>query len=126
MISGRFGENGELFFEIELIASDGECFPVEVLLDTGFTTGFLAINFQDVDALEWHLIRSKIEMTTARGNEFFDLYEGKVVVDSQEWIVPIFVGDELPEILMGSQWLDRMELVVNKLRGILTLEILQG
>ncbi len=32
MISGRFGENGELFFEIELIASDGECFPVEVLL----------------------------------------------------------------------------------------------
>jgi hypothetical protein len=24
MISGRFGENGELFFEIELIASNGD------------------------------------------------------------------------------------------------------
>ncbi|WP_370589636.1 hypothetical protein [Tychonema sp. LEGE 07203] len=47
MISGWFGENGELFFEIELIASNGEIFPVEVLLDTGFTAGYLAVNFQD-------------------------------------------------------------------------------
>ena len=45
MISGWFGENGELFFEIELIASNGEIFPVEVMLDTGFTAGYLAINF---------------------------------------------------------------------------------
>ena len=37
MISGEFGENGELFFEIELIADNGEFFPIEVLLDTGFT-----------------------------------------------------------------------------------------
>jgi predicted aspartyl protease len=59
MISGRFGEYGELFFEIELIASNGEILPVEVLLDTGFTTGYLAINFQDIDALGWPLIRSK-------------------------------------------------------------------
>lgn len=27
MISGRFGENGELFFERELIASNGDSFP---------------------------------------------------------------------------------------------------
>jgi predicted aspartyl protease len=126
MISGRFGENGELLFEIELIAANGERFPVEVLLDTGFTTGFLAINFQDLDALEWLLIQSKIEMTTARGDEFFDLSEGKVVVDSQEWIVPVYVGDELSEILMGSQWLEMMQLIVNKPRGILTLEMVQS
>lgn len=122
MISGRFGENGELLFEIELIATSGDRFPVEVLFDTGFTTGFLAINFQDLEVLEWPLIQSKIEMTTARGDEFFDLYEGKVVVDSQEWIVPVYVGDELPGILMGAQWLEMMQLIVNKPRGILTLE----
>ncbi len=52
MISGWFGENGELFFEIELIASNGEIFLVEVMLDTGFTAGYLAINFQDMEALE--------------------------------------------------------------------------
>lgn len=123
MISGRFGENGELFFEIELIASNGDSFPVEVLLDTGFTAGFLAINFQDLEALEWPLIRSKIRLATARGEDFFDLYEGQIVIDGQEFIIPVHVGDELPEILIGSQWLDRMQLVVNKPRGILTLKI---
>lgn len=122
MISGWFGENGELFFEIELIASNGEIFPVEVMLDTGFTAGYLAINFQDMEALEWPLVRSKFKLATARGDALFDLYEGRVIIDGQELIVPVHVGEDLPEILIGSQWLDRMQLVVNKPIGILTLE----
>ncbi|MEG4445762.1 aspartyl protease [Microcoleus sp. AT9_B5] len=122
MISGWFGENGQLFFEIELIASNGEIFPVEVMLDTGFTTGFLAINSQDLDGLDWSLIVPKIEMKTARGDALFDIYEGRVIIESQEFIVPVHVGEDLPEILIGSQWLDRMQLVVNKPIGILTLE----
>ncbi len=32
MIGGRFGENGELFFDIELISANGEQLPVEVLI----------------------------------------------------------------------------------------------
>jgi predicted aspartyl protease len=122
MISGWFGENGELFFEIELIASNGEIFPVEVLLDTGFTAGYLAINFQDMEALEWPLVQSKFKLATARGDGLFDLYEGRIIIDGQEFAIPVHVGDELPEILIGSQWLERMQLVVNKPRGILTLE----
>ncbi|MCU0542498.1 MAG: aspartyl protease [Oscillatoriaceae cyanobacterium Prado104] len=123
MISGWFGENGQLFFEIELIAANGEIFPVEVLLDTGFTTGFLAINSQDLDGLDWPLIVSETEMQTARGDALFDIYEGRVIVDGQDFVVPVHVGGELPEILIGSQWLDRMRLVVDKPQGILTLEI---
>ena len=122
MISGRFGENGQLFFAIELIASNGDSFSVEVLLDTGFTTGFLAINSQDLDGLDWSLIAPQIEMQTARGECFFNIYEGRVIIDDQELIVPVHVGEDLPEILIGSQWLDRMQLVVNKPIGILTLE----
>lgn len=122
MIAGRFGNNGELLFEIELISRSGESFSVEVLLDTGFTTGFLAINFQDLEILEWPLIRSRIKMTTARGDEFFDLYEGTVIIDRREYVVPIYVGDELPEILMGAQWLEMMRLIIDKSKGILTLE----
>ncbi|MEG4807153.1 aspartyl protease [Microcoleus sp. F8-D3] len=122
MISGWFGENGELFFEIELIASNGEIFPVEVMLDTGFTAGYLAINFQDMEALDWSLVQSKFKLTTARGDALFDLYEGRVIIDGQECVIPVHVGGELPEILIGSQWLDRMQLVVNKPIGILTLE----
>lgn len=122
MISGWFGDNGQLFFEIELIASNGEIFSVEVMLDTGFTTGFLAINSQDLDGLDWSLIVREIEMQTARGDALFDIYEGRIIIDGQELIVPVHVGENLPEILIGSQWLDRMQLVVNKPIGILTLE----
>ena len=126
MISGRFGENGELFFEIELIASNGEVFPVEVLLDTGFTTGFIAMNSQDLDALDWSLIAPQIEMQTGRGEGFFDIYEAWVIIDGQDLIVPVHVGEDIPEILIGCQWLDRMQLVVNKPMGILTLEIVSS
>lgn len=67
MISGEFGSNGEIFFEIELIASNAEIFPVEVMLDTGFTTGWLALNAQDIEALEWEIIEPGRVMQTARG-----------------------------------------------------------
>jgi len=41
MIFGKFGDNGELVFEIKLVAVTGERFIVDALLDTGFTTGWL-------------------------------------------------------------------------------------
>ena len=37
MIQGYFGSNDELFFEIELITANGLEFPVEAMLDTGFS-----------------------------------------------------------------------------------------
>lgn len=37
MISGKFGDEDELFSEIELIAADGLELPVDALLDTGFS-----------------------------------------------------------------------------------------
>ena len=125
MIVGRFGENGELFFEIQLVAANGEQFEVEALFDTGFTSGWLAINSQDMEALEWSIIIPKISMQTARGLEYFDLYEGKVIIDSKEFTIPVHVGEELPDTLMGLLWLDIMQLVVNKPKGILILEAVE-
>lgn len=52
MIQGEFDEIGQLFFEIELIADNGEIFSVNALLDTG-STERLAIHFQDLQGLEW-------------------------------------------------------------------------
>ena len=121
MMFGSFGENGELFFEIELVAATGERFPVDALLDTGFTTGWLGINSQDLSALQWPLIASDIEMQTAKGDELFDLYEGRIIIDGEEITVPVHVGEEIPDILIGVQWLEIMELSVNKPKGILTL-----
>ncbi len=121
MISGRFGDIGELFFEIDLIAADGDIFQVDALLDTGFTTGWLAINSQDLDSLGWCVIDLDRTMQTARGEQFFDIYEGKVLLDGIEYTIPVHVGEEIPETLLGLQWLSRMRLVVDATEEILTL-----
>lgn len=122
MISGEFGEDGKLIFQIELVAANGEQIPVDVLLDTGFTTGFLAVHADDIEPLGWPVLSVKVEMQTAKGTEYFDIYEGRVIVDGREFIVPVHVGSELSEILFGRQWLSLMKLVIDERNGILTLE----
>ena len=118
---GRFGDNGELLFEVELVAANGERFAVDALLDTGFTTGFLAINSQDLIALQGHKTASDVEMKTARGDDFFDIYEGRIIIDGEEVTISVYVGEEIPECLIGTRWLEVMELRVNKRDGILIL-----
>jgi predicted aspartyl protease len=119
MIQGTFDDVGHLFFEIELIPADGLNLPVDAMLDTGFT-GFLTINKQDLDALEW-TYRGDERMITARGEILFEKYLGKVLLDGQEYEIPAFAGDELTEVLLGSQWLKLLPLSVNYQVGILTL-----
>jgi len=123
---GSFGDNGELFFEIQLVAVNGEKFAVEALFDTGFTDGWLAINTQDLEALGWRLMTSQVEMRIAQGSARFSLHEGKVIIDGTEVIIPVHVGDDVPDTLLGALWLDIMELVVNKPRGVLTLEMIDS
>jgi predicted aspartyl protease len=121
MISGRFGENGELNFEIELIAADGEGYPVEVLLDTGFTTGWLALDTQDAESLGWSVIETNRTMQMARGEGYFDIYEGTVLLDETEYIIPVLAGAGIPEPLLGLQWLKMLPLAGNFSAGVLTL-----
>lgn len=119
MIQGTFGERGQLFFEIELISVNRFNLPVDAMLDTGFT-GFLAINKQDLDALNWQFIREQ-ELLTAQGESLFEIYSGKILLDEQEYEIPVFAGDEITEVLLGSEWLKILPLVVNYQVGILTL-----
>jgi predicted aspartyl protease len=121
MISGRFGDIGELLFEINLIAGDGEFFPVEVLLDTGFTTGWLAIDVQDARSLGWSVIELDRLMQTAQGAKYFDIYEGRVILDGEQYIIPVLAAMGIPESLLGLQWLKILSLAVNFSSGILTL-----
>ncbi|HAG79819.1 MAG TPA: aspartyl protease [Cyanobacteria bacterium UBA12227] len=121
MIAGKFGNIGELIFEIDLIAADGERLSIDVLLDTGFTTGWLALDNQDVESLEWSKIESERAMQMARGEEFFDIYEGRVLVDGQEYIIPVLAASGIPESILGLQWLKILPLAVNFTTGVLTL-----
>jgi predicted aspartyl protease len=120
MIEGRFGDEDELFFEVELIANNGLELPVDNLLDTGFS-GWLAMDEQDLEGLDWIYIRRQ-EMRTAKGEFDFDIYAGKVRIDEQEFDIPVHVCDGVPEILIDRQWLKNRRLVVDMSAGILTLE----
>ncbi|BAY19212.1 hypothetical protein NIES21_50720 [Anabaenopsis circularis NIES-21] len=119
MIQGSFGTRAQLFFEIEFITDDGLNLPVDAMLNTGFT-GFVAINRQDLDGLNWVYVRKEM-LRTAQGEARFDIYLGKVLLDGQEYDIPVFVGDEITEVLLGSEWLKILPLVVNYQAGILTL-----
>lgn len=79
---------------IDLIAADSSLITVNVL-DTGFTD-WLARNIQDAESLGWSFIEQR-EMQTARGEVIFNRYEGTVMFDGQEVIIPILGGEEMSE-----------------------------
>ncbi len=113
------------FLALQLVAANDQQFFVEALFDTGFTDGWLAINAQDLDTLGWGLIALQVEMATAQGSARFDIYSGFIIIDGVEVMVPVHVGDNLPETIMGSFWLGIMRLVADNPNEILTLEMLK-
>lgn len=121
MSEGTFGDCGELLFEIELFATDGERIIVNALLDTGFTD-WMAINTQDADSLDWLFLR-KYEMKTARGNAIFNLYQGTVSFDEQLLTIPVVGGEEITELLLGLAWLENRRLIVDRKASILTINL---
>ncbi len=76
MIHGQFREDGGLMFEVGLVTSNGDILTTDVLLDTGFTAGYLAIDKQDISAFNWELSESDITISIAQGKGQFDIYEG--------------------------------------------------
>ena len=92
-----------------------------MLLYTGYTTGYLALDTQDVRSLGWSMIEGERAMQMARGEEFFDVYEGRVVLNEREYIIPVIAGAGIPEPLLGLQWLKMLPLAVNFTAGVLTL-----
>ena len=119
MISGRFGDEDELIFEIELIAFDGLELPIDAVLDTGFSD-WLAIDKQDLEGFDWEYLGER-SMLMARGVSNFDIYAGKVRIDGEIFDIPVYAGDGVPEVLLGRQWLKTRRLVVDMSSGVLTL-----
>ncbi|HBB33848.1 MAG TPA: aspartyl protease [Cyanobacteria bacterium UBA8803] len=120
MILGEFDSIGQLFFEIDLIADDGEIFSVNALIDTG-STEFLAINDQDLETLGWRLI-DRLDVVTAMGETTLETYLGKVVLDGEEFTIPVIAGSTFRENIIGLPWLRERRLVVDMPAGVLTLE----
>jgi len=119
MINGRFSDDDTLIFELSLMASDGLEFPTDVMLDTGFS-GWLAIDEQDLESLDWTYLRTIVQQT-ARGVSDFDIYAGKVRLDGSEFDILVHVGEGLTEVLFGLKWLKTRRLVVDMASGVLIL-----
>ena len=119
MIQGEFDEIGQLFFEIDLIAANGENFPTMPLLDTG-STEWLAINNQDLQGLGWRRIETR-DVQTAMGETTLDTYLGKVVLDGEEFTIEVVAGSAFRETLIGAPWLRQRRLVADFPAGLLTL-----
>ncbi|MCW9681666.1 aspartyl protease [Dolichospermum planctonicum UHCC 0167] len=122
MIEGRFGDKGQIYLDIDLIDGDIS-FPVETILDTGFTE-YLAMNKQDVQSLDWPFLRQN-KLRTAQGETEFDVYNGRVIIDGQEFEVPVFSGDEIQEILLGSRWLKLFILIANYGENTVKLDLIE-
>lgn len=119
MIYGKFGDEDELFFEIKLMAANGLKIEVEALFDTGFCW-WLAINNQDLEALDWIYVEQQT-MLTDQGDAEFDIYLGKLRIDGEDFDIPVHVGQGLTEVLLGRQWLKNRRLVVDVLSKVLML-----
>ena len=122
MIRGQITERG-IYFEIELVTSDGEQIPVDVLFDSGFTSGILAIHAQDIDAMGWENLEQDLEIPTAGGLSQFTAYRGNVIIDGQRLTLPVLAGD-LPDedrVLLGYQILNLFNLILDTEKEIATL-----
>lgn len=109
MIEGIFSEKCELYFEVELVTGDGLNISVDALMDTGFTE-FLAINSYDIESLKWRYFGTE-DLVTAQGIISFNIYVGKIIVDGQEYEVPVYCGKKIKDVLLGTQWFQRFDLI---------------
>jgi len=120
MIRGNINSQGELFFEMGLIASDKSVMFTPAILDTGFTD-WIAMNIQDVESLGWAFIKTQ-KKYTANGIIEFNLYAGTIFFDEQEFAIEVIGANELTHVLMGLQWLKHRRLIVDRKMDWLTLE----
>ncbi len=65
-------------------------------------------------------------MRTAQGETLFALYEGRVILGEQEFIIPVHARVGIEEVLLGLQWLITQRLVVDFPQGLLTLELVKS
>lgn len=60
-------------------------------------------------------------MQTAQGEARFNLYEGKVVIEGEEFTVEVLGGNEFVNVILCILWLQIKRLVVDFPCGVLTL-----
>ena len=59
-------------------------------------------------------------MRTAQGEAQFNLYQGAILLDEEEFMISALGGDELQDILLGVRWLQTKRLVADFTAGVLT------
>ncbi|KOR36908.1 MULTISPECIES: aspartyl protease [Planktothricoides] len=121
MISGDFNQKGELVFAVDLVAADQTDYRIKAIFDTGFT-GWLIVHNQDAIALGWKRYSEPKTVQTASGITTLNVYEGIVLLDEEEFTIPVFGGSRVKDILLGVRWLRFKRLIADYSGGVLTLD----
>ncbi|MDZ8260214.1 hypothetical protein [Nostoc sp. ChiQUE01b] len=67
-------------------------------------------------------LRADTSAANRKGEADFNIYAGLVRIDGETFDIPVHVGEEMSEILLGRQWLKTRRLVVDMPSLVLTLE----
>ena len=94
MIEGYFGENGQLFFEIELVTNDGLNLAVDALFDSGFA-GFMAKVIIDTNVLVSAVLK---------GREPRDVIQFVVDSPNCDWVVSEEILAEYQDVLSRKKF----------------------
>ena len=94
MISGWFGDNGELWFEVELVAATGEHFAVDALLDTGPLMPLTELDF----FLRSRRCEKPVFLTADVETDVVD----RLSVGEKIWLAADFVADVADGLFMGE------------------------
>jgi predicted aspartyl protease len=60
-------------------------------------------------------------MNTAWGEADFDIYEGTISLDGEQFTIEMLAGNQFEDILLGVYWLQIKRLVADFSTGVLTL-----
>ncbi|MCT7948869.1 hypothetical protein NG798_03640 [Ancylothrix sp. C2] len=61
-------------------------------------------------------------MQTARGEEYFDIYAGSIILDQHQHTIPVVAAEDISDNLLGLQWLQTRRLIVDLPSNLLTLD----
>ena len=106
---------------MDLVAADEALISVEAIFDPGFND-WLLINNKYAEYLGGLKKRNPRRVQTAAGIRFVNVYEGIILIDGEEFIIPVLAGYRVKDILLGVRWLRFKRLIADYSAGVLTLD----
>jgi clan AA aspartic protease len=114
MIAGVVNSSNEPVVQLDLVGSNGQRYPTELIVDTGFT-GFMTAPPAPVRSLGWQWCGRALAVMADGREEVCDVYAGTIVWDGHARRVETEAVDAKP--LVGMELLRGHDLHIQALPG---------